>query len=210
MAGGAALALLAVLAWGQSRPAKCDTCGGKGQVSCAKCEGKWQNAKVAVKCKRERGIGCDGQGHRACFTCKGDGHVACKTCRGSGETVVVTERFGQQLSERRERCRDCAGVRGHPTGGDDVLPRGRVDCEKCRTIWKCSACEKVFEGKTEYCPCSPASQYGHTGKTTLVELRGQIICPRCKGRGEYEQKGGKCPYCKEGRVRCPDCDGQGR
>ncbi|HQL54953.1 MAG TPA: hypothetical protein PLQ87_09615, partial [Phycisphaerae bacterium] len=42
------------------------------------------------------------------------------------------------------------------------------------------------------------------------ELRGQVICPRCHGRGEYELHTGKCPHCKGGTIICPDCQGTGR
>jgi len=73
--------------------------------------------------------------------------------------------------------------------------RGKVACQACRGVWACPGCGKL--ASAEYARCGGCERNNE-------RKPGMIVCPRCKGRGEYE-KTGKCPYCKQGRVTCPEC-----
>ncbi len=206
LAAGVAAACRCAL--GQERPT-CARCGGSGEITCEQCKGQWKNVRVKVKCERKGGVGCDGLGYRDCFTCRGTGEVACARCGGTGR-ITKCDRKGQiVLREWQEDCPECVTARRQSTrtSWESRLPKGRAPCRKCRPLWQCTACEKMYEHQPEFCPCTKPAGWDGQGKTTIIEVHGKIICPRCRGTGEREERVARCPYCREGRQRCPACQG---
>jgi DnaJ-class molecular chaperone len=79
---------------------KCSTCGGDGEIDCAKCKGtgllpaKCDECKGAGKLPAPSGTGsiecdvCNGRGivEIKCEECFGGGKLVCEACGGSGST----------------------------------------------------------------------------------------------------------------------------
>lgn len=175
-------------------------------VVCPFCDGDFRSHWVT--CDRKAGAGCEGHGYRPCFDCGGKGTVACSYCNGSGRIVTEVSTgpgMWKKLNTRTDPCEVCNGS-------------GRIDCTTCIEMYA-----RVPRNPAEVFLEPILSQGPPIGGddtivisgyyTILVEehygvwrsLIGQVICPKCTGRGRVRERG-ICEHCKEGRIKKVDLD----
>ena len=137
----------------------------------------------------------------SCATCGGKRAIECPHCHGQYRDAkavrvlcLVKDGVGCNATGVRQ-CFSCRGI-------------GYTRCARCYGTGSITVYEEkagqLLNGRPEVCP-----PCGGRGWVACEKCRktGQITCPRCKGEGVYELKGGACPYCKAGRMLCPECAG---
>lgn len=191
------------LSTGPLRRPPCERCDGRGRITCPVCQGRWHVPHTTVlPCTARGQVGCDGRGYRPCGECHGTGRIKCQRCQGTRiETVEIREK-GLVVRTERRPCRACADEHG--------VAQGYVDCPRCVPLWVCRDSGLVFAHPVYTGTVAESDGGEWSAEAPATELRGQVICPRCHGRGEYELHTGKCPHCKGGTIVCPDCHGTGK
>lgn len=195
--------------------ADCEKCGNKGELTCPDCKGEFRTTG-RVPCDREGGVGCDSRGFRQCFKCRGDGSLRCEGCDGDGMTsvrrVVGRSSSGRaKYGYREEACGMCRDALSR-------TPTGRIDCPECHDLWLTQrevGAEIVGESRpgdaNERSLALRARRstwvYHEAGRGLGQKFVGMIRCPRCLGRGTYEDTI-LCSSCKAGKIVCPECNGK--
>ena len=145
----------------------CQTCNGTKLVTCEQCDGKWARVAQMVPCERKRGVGCDGDGTRKCFTCKGQPQIRCTRCKGKGYYKVGKRSIGDRRLTIYAGCIECGGSgEGRMVGNEYRFRRGngkttctkcqagQITCPRCRgkgTYEKKAKCPDCTKGKAD-CP----------------------------------------------------------